>query len=159
MDLVITHLDSAGPPELKGKWKQGDVLIPPLSELPMAYLAKDQTQIFPADNMEDEHLMNLVLVVLYDYTADLHESEDIVKGVSGLYKLMEGRGADYKLDTTSLAYLIRLNNQIADKVWLGLGSPVQIQYGLGFGRRGPGIFSSEATMRFTLRSHLPRVDL
>lgn len=160
LQLVIDHLDANGPQELKGKWKQGDVLIAPKRELPIAYLAKDSTNLSPATNLEDEHAMSLVVVVLYDYTSDQRQSEDIVKGVTGLYKLMEERDpATYQLKPNSLAFQIRLNNQIADKVWLGLGSPVVINYGLGFGRRGPGIFSSEATMRFSLRSHLPRVDL
>lgn len=160
IDLIINDFNANGPADLKNKWYHGDVLIVPKNELPCGYVTIDQTLVQPADNMTDEHILLMVVSVLYDYTADLKESQEIVKGVSGLYRLMEERDATTKyLKNNSLVGRIRLGQQIDTNVWLGLGSPVQVNYGMGFERRGPGIFSVEATLRFSLRAHLPRQDL
>ena len=91
IDKLIEKLEAEGPDQLNGKYYNGDVLLVPKSELPICSIAKDTTQVGPASNMEDDHYMPMVLNVLYDYTSDLDQSSDLVAGVTGLYKMMEGR--------------------------------------------------------------------
>ncbi len=163
IDKIIEKLEAEGPAELRGKYYNGDVLLVPKSELPICSIAKDTTRIFPADNMTDDNLMPLVLNVLYDYTSDLDQSSDLVAGVNGLYKMLEGRGAGagpYDLNTDSLAYVLRKYQTLdaGNNLWLQVGpnEETAIDYGLGIERRGPGIFSVEGVIRFSARVHTTR---
>ncbi len=99
---LIETFEPLGPSELVGKYYNGDVLLSPKSDMPLAYFAKDSTGVVSADNMEDQHLMPMVLNVIYDYTRDLNESYEIVAGASSLYEIMEGRNDDYSLKDNSL---------------------------------------------------------
>lgn len=152
---IITMLNTNGPSKLKGRYINGDVLLPNKSELPMCYITKDQVIAQPADNMEDEHLHLLVATVVLDWTKDLKGAYDMVAGMSELWDFCEGRGDDYQMRSDTLLYQLRNSQQLDEKLWLGVGTPVQINYGMGIARRGPGIFSMEAVLRFTVRSHLP----
>lgn len=164
---IIELFEATGPSELSGKWHHGDLLMPDVNELPLGYVTKDQTMMQPATTMENEHLQLMVATVIYDATNDLDSSYGMVAGMSGLFELMEGRYAHddptpakrYMLKPDSLLYLARNSQQIDANMWIGVGTPVQINYGLGVGRRGPGMFSVEATMRFTVRLHLDKPDL
>lgn len=168
IDKIIEKLEAEGPSELVGKYYNGDVLLVPKSELPICSIAKDTTRISPADNMTDDNLMPLVLNVLYDYTSDLDQSSDIVAGVTGLYKMLEGRGQDdgagpYDLNANSIAYILRKYQTLdaANNLWLQVGpsEETQIDYGLGIERRGPGIYSVEGVIRFSARVHTVRPGL
>lgn len=153
---VIAMLNASGPSELKNRYINGDVLLPNKSELPICYITKDQVLAQPANNMEDEHLQMLVATVILDITKDLNQAYNVVQGMPDLWRFCEERDpATYQLKPNSLLYLLRNSQQLKEKVWIGLGTPVQINYGMGIERRGPGIFSIEATIRFTVRLHLP----
>ncbi len=153
---VIEMLEAGGPTKLHGRYMNGDVLLPNKSDLPICYITKDQVSAAPANTMEDEHLQLLVATVILDFTQDLNEASNIVAGVPDLWQMVEARDDDYQLLTDTLLYQLRNSQQLDDKMWIGVGSPVQINYGMGIERRGPGIFSIEATIRFTVRLHLPR---
>ena len=152
---VIDLLDSAGPSKLRGRYINGDVLQPGRSELPLCYIAKDGTSVSPATNMEDEHRISLVATIILDWTQDLGEAYDIVAGTPELYEFCEGRGSDYQLLADTLLYQLRRSQQLDAKLWIGVGTPVEISYGIGVDRRGPGSFSVEALIRFTVRLHVP----
>jgi len=152
---VIDVLNTQGPSKLRGRYTNGDVLLPNKTELPMCYVTKDQVAAQPANNMEDEHLQMMVATVILDFTQDMNAAYGMVAGVSELFQFCEERNSDYELLPNSLLYILRNNQQIDDKMWIGIGTPVQINYGLGIERRGPGIFSIEATIRFTVKLHLP----
>lgn len=152
---VIDMLEASGPTKLMGRYVNGDVMLPNKSELPMCYITKDQVLAQPANNMEDEHLQMLVATVILDFTGDLNEAADIVAGVPDLWQICEARNDNYELLPDTMLYQLRNSQQLDNKVWIGLGTPVQINYGMGIERRGPGIFSVEATIRFTVRLHLP----
>lgn len=156
---VIEDFEPNGPSRLEGKWINGDVLLPAKSELPLAYITKENTDAFPASNMEDEHLMPLVATIVWDLTEDFDGIYNMVKSTNDLYELMEARNDDYTLKTDSLLYRATLNQQLDNKLWIGVGTPVRITYGLGIGRRGPGIFSLESSIRFSVRLHTPRPGL
>ncbi len=155
---VIEFLETNGPSKLRGRYIHGDVLLPNKSELPLCYLTKDQVSVVPANNMEDEHQQAIVATIILDHTQDLNEAYDMVGGVSELWEFIEARGDDYQLKRDTLMFQLRLQQQVADKFWIGLGTPVTVNYGMGVERRGPGIFSIEATVRFTVRLHLPNAE-
>lgn len=157
VQLIIDMLNENGPSKLDGRYINGDVLMPNQSELPMAYIAKDTTKMGAASNMEDEHLHSLVLTVILDMKQDLDEAYDMVAGTPELYEMVEGRDdTTYQLKADSLLYNLRKSQQLADKTWIGVRDTVDVNYGIGIARRGPGIFSVEATVRFTVLQHLPR---
>ena len=163
---IIEVLEANGPDELRGKYYNGDVMLVPKEELPVCSVAKDRTIITPADNMTDQHTINLVINVLYDYTSDLQNSFDLVAGTTGLYEIMEGRISDltdekrYQFKNTALAYILGKKIQLDTNVWIsiGQGSNISIEYGLGVNRRGPGIFSVEAVIRTPVVLHIPRPE-
>lgn len=153
---VIDMLDANGPSKLQGRYINGDVLLPNGSELPMCYICKDQVLAQPADNMEDEHLQMLVATVILDIRDDINEAYNSVAGMPELWDICEGRDPNnYRLREDTMLYQLRNSQQLDNKFWLGVGTPVQINYGMGVQRRGPGIFSIEAVIRFTVRLHLP----
>lgn len=164
---VIEMFEQNGPSTLSGKWHHGDLLMPEQSDLPLGYVTKDQTLMQPATTMENEHLQLMVATVIFDATDDLDASYGMVAGMSDLFELMEGRYAfddpnpakRYMLKPDTLLYQARNSQQIDTNMWIGVGTPVQINYGLGVGRRGPGMFSVEANMRFTVRLHLDKPGL
>jgi hypothetical protein len=161
---IIDVLEPLGPSRLVGRYVNGDVLLPNESELPMCYIAKDTTVSQPADNMEDEHLQSIVATVIYSANESLNGLYDQVAGTPELYEMMEGRTDDYLLKHDTLLYFATKNQQLDDKLWIGVGNQsggnnaVAVNYGLGVNRRGPNIFSVEATMRFTVRLHLPNPE-
>lgn len=158
IEKIITHLRAAKIPGIKGFFN-GDIVVPAKRDIPLIYVAKDTTRIGQASNEEDEHLMPMVATVIYDMTKDIGQSYDMVAGAGGLYEIVEGRDPDYSLKTNTLAYVLRANQQLDDKLWIAVGSDVEISYGIGVNRRGPGIWSVEAVVRFTARLHTPRVGL
>ena len=155
---IIEALTAAELPGIKGIYN-GDVVVPAKDDVPLVYVAKDTTTISQADNMEDEHLMPMVATVLYDMTQDIGQSYDMVAGASSLYEIVEGRDDDYKLKTNTIAYVLRENQVLDDKLWIAVGTPVTVTYGIGVNRRGPGMFSVEAVVRFAVRLHTPRAGL
>lgn len=152
---VIEFLEKNGPTKLKGRYIHGDVLLPNKTELPLCYVTKDQVAVTAANNMEDEHQQALVATIILDHTNDLGKAYNMVAGLSDLWEFVEARGEDFDLLPQSLLYQLRRQQQVAPKMWIGLGTPVTVNYGMGVERRGPGIFSIEATIRFTVRLHLP----
>jgi len=152
---VIDVLNEKGPSKLRNRYINGNILIPKQSELPVCYITKDTISKQPADNMEDEHLQNLVATIILDMTNDLNQIYNMVSGDSELYELCEARDYEtYELKPDTILSVLSSVQQIDNNFWIGLGSPVEINYGLGIERRGPGIFSVEATIRFTARLHL-----
>lgn len=156
--LVIEKLNSEGPAQLQGRYYHGDVLLVPKQELPIVSVAKDNTVIRAASNLEDEHYMPLVINILLDYTADLDQSSDLVAGVTRLYEMCEARNGDYTLKADSLAYILRKYQQLDNNVWIDIGpnEELNIDYGLGINRRGPGIFSVEAVIHTAVKIHTGR---
>jgi len=155
---VIDLLDSSGPSKLKGKYINGDVLLPNESEFPMAYIARDTVLVTPASNMEDNHDISMVLTVILDIMQDLDGPHDLVQGMPELYEFCEARDGQFRLKNDTILYQLGKAQQLAPNLWIGVGSPLSINYGMGIERRGPGIFSVEANIRFNVKAHLPNPE-
>jgi len=164
IQALIDALEADGPQELKGKYHHGDVLVPAKSDLPMVTIARDRTRITQASDLEDDNDMPLVINVLYDYTQDLTNDFDVQAGITSLYRLVEEREpSNFRVKQGTLAWVLRNKQQLANKLWLAVGpnQVLDIDYGLGVERRGPGIFSVESVIRISARAHTarPGVDI
>lgn len=156
---LIDVLNELGPVDLKNKYYHGDVMVPAKSDLPMVTIAKDRTRITQASDLEDDNIMPLVINVLYDYTADLTNDFDVQAGVTSLYRLVEERDpTNYRLKEGTIAWVLRQKQQLGPKLFLAVGpnEVLDVDYGIGVERRGPGIFSVESVIRITARAHTPR---
>lgn len=159
LTALINALEENGPPELKGKYYYGDVMLVPKDQLPICSVARDRTRIGQASDLEDDNLMPLVINILYDYTADLTNDYNVVAGVNSLYRLVEARNpSNYAILPGTIAWVLRNKQQLANKLFLAVGPSevLDIDYGLGVERRGPGIFSVESVIRVSARAHTPR---
>lgn len=156
---LIDALEESGPTILKGKYRHGDILVPAKSELPLCTIARDRTRISQASDLEDDNDMPLVITVLYDYTSDLTNDFDVQAGLTSLWEIMEKRNAqNYGIEPGTIAWVLRNKQQLGNKLWLAVGpnQVLDIDYGLGVERRGPGIFSVESVVRISARVHSPR---
>jgi hypothetical protein len=153
---VIEALEADGPSVLSGKYLHGDLWNPNKSEMPLCYITKDRVFVEPANNMEDENRHQLVATVVYDWTQDLNAAYDMIAGSGDIFELVEARNADGTLKEDSLLYQIRRGTQLANNMWMGIRSAVEVNYGIGLERRGPGSYSVEATIRFVVTQHLPK---
>lgn len=162
IEKLIQALDAEGPVQLRGKYRHGDILVPAKSELPLCTIARDRTRISQASDLEDDNDMPLVITVLYDYTQDLTNDFDVQAGLTSLWEIMEKRNSsNYAIEPGTIAYVLRHKQQLDNKLWLAVGpnQVVDIDYGIGIERRGPGIFSVEAVARVSARVHSPRPGL
>lgn len=159
IEKLLALMQQAQPKNIK-KFHNGDRLIGPKREMPYLSIAKSNTKVSPADNMEDQHIMQMTLTVVYDWTRDLNKSSELVAGANGLYELMEGRDENYQLKANSILGVLRANETLGEKIWIavGDGEVAEVQYGLGVNRRGPGIFSTEAIIKFNVTLHVPKLS-
>ena len=157
IQLVIDLLNKTGPTELRGRYINGDVSDAKAPELPLCYIAKDRYNR-PASKQHGRLSTwpSLWLQLFTTGHRTLNKSYDMAAGFPKLYDMVEGRNADLSLKERTLFYQLRKAQQLAQNAWLGVGSTVDADYGIGINRRGPGSFSIEATIKFTVRVHTPR---
>lgn len=153
IEKLIEKLNAEGPSMLNGKYEHGDTLRAPVEDLPKATISKDLTRMMPASNMEDDQFMPMVINVIYNATRDYTQSSDLQAGLTTLYGICEGRNSDYTLKEDTLAYVLRKYQKLDNNLFISIGQneELSINYGMGIERRGPGIFSVEAVLRFNVR--------
>lgn len=158
---VIDFLEENGPSELKGHYKNGEVIYEAQSELPLCSMTKGRTRVTSINSMEDEHRMEMAATVILDWTQDIGASYDKIEGAARLQEFMEKRDPNtYRVQEDALLYQLRNEQQIANKFWIGMDEQgSEVSYGIGVQRRGPGVISVEATLRFNVVLHLPKPGL
>lgn len=151
LQAVIDMLEAQGPAELRGHYIQGDTMAPNRSQLPVVSVARNGTTIMSDGTMQDEHVTPIIIAVIVDWTNDLDQSYDLVRGTTTLYRLIEARNADFSLKEGSMAYALRKNQKLADNLFISIkDSGLEIDYGLGVEKRGANIWSTEGIIRFNL---------
>lgn len=151
LEALIVMLEAEGPTELQGHYVYGDVLAPNRSELPVVSIAKQGTVIQSDGTMQDVHVSSIVMAIIYDWTQDLDQSFDLVRGTTGLYKLIEERNPDFSIKANTLSYALRDNQKLADNLFISIRDEgLRIDYGLGWEKRGSNIFSVEGILRFNI---------
>lgn len=148
---LIKMLEANGPKELVGHYVQGDVLAPNRSELPVVSIARQGTIVKSGGTMQDVHTSAIVMAVIYDWTQDLDQSFDLVRGSTALYRLIEERNDDYSAKENTLVYALRAFQKLHDNVFISIRDEgLRVDYGLGWEKRGSNIFSVEGILRFNI---------
>lgn len=157
---LIDMLEAEGPEELVGHYIYGDVLMPAKTMLPCVSVARQGTVIQSDGTMQDVHVTSIVMAVIYDWTTDLDQSFDLIRGTTGLYKLVEERNADYSVKARTLSYALRDNQKLADNLFISIrDGGLMVDYGLGWEKRGDNIFSVEGILRFNIELTQPKPNL
>lgn len=160
LKALIDMLEAEGPEELVGHYVYGDVLAPPKTMLPCVSVARQETNVRSDGTMQDVHTTGIVIAVIYDWTTDLDQSFDLVRGSTGLYKLMEERNPDFSVKPKTFVYALRDNQKLADNLFISINdNGLQVDYGLGWEKRGTNIFSVEGILRFNIELTQPKPNL
>lgn len=132
----------------------GDPLVIPKSNLPALIGTKDTTEIDDETNAEDSHTVRIVLTLVIDIRDYVGDAiVNVEAGDQKLYDIMEGRNADYTLKSTSIVDILRKNASLANNLDIDMNTPMTIDYGFTFGKRGERSWSYEANLTITLFFH------
>lgn len=157
---LITMFEADGPAELVGHYMYGDVLAPNKNDLPVVSIARDGTQIVSDGTMQDRVIHSFTMAVIYDWTQDLDQSFDLVRGSTALYRLFQEMDDNNTIKTGTLTYALRKNQNLGDNLFISINdSGVLVDYGLGFGKRGDSIYSVEGIVRFNVESCQQKANL
>ena len=129
----------------------GDPIRIPISNLPALIISKDETGVGNITNVEDQHLMSLILTVVTDIRDDISDDKTMAPGTNRLYEIIEGREAStLKLQTKSILHILRNNLDVDISLGLktNLGSVTRVDYGLTVGKRDKEAWSTEAQVGF-----------
>lgn len=153
---IIEILDAEGPKDLKGKYHFGDIIMPARSILPFCSIAIDTEAVQSADSMEDINVLPMVATIVVATTKDI-KSFDLTPGANKLYEMVAARKEeDYSLREDSILYVLRKHAKADRKFFISINdTPMTADFGIGVGRRGPGIFSQEANVRFAVSLYTP----
>lgn len=167
IEAIINHLKQGANPDIKN-WYYGDVLLVSKRDLPAVSVAIDRTRIITDSTGDDKSVVPIVISVITDINADQGRDWDTMAGTTELYEYIIGRNADFTFRKDSFAHLLREKVQLAaattqdgDQVSVYLGiedQDLDVEFGIGVERRGPGIFSVEAAIRTTAFVYTPSIQ-
>lgn len=154
---LIDILNTDGHVNLKNRYYEGDPVLIPRNNLPAVFITKVDTDIAEHTNLEDESTMVFNLNLVVDMTQDLNKTQKSVTGEALLYQYMEGRDdTTYDLKTNSMVYVLRKNQQADTDLFISVGTPVRVRYGVNVEKRGKGVVTAEANLIVTVRHHQTR---
>lgn len=145
-EILNTH----GPRELKNKYGLGDPIVVNESQLPMAFISFDTQTVRVYTNAEIESKMNVVINVVYNIKRDFGQQLSNIEGHMSLVNLLSGRDSDYSLKVDSIMGALRAHEELDSKLWIDVGTLSEVDYGVGLEKRGPGIYTAEGVLRFTV---------
>jgi len=157
---LIEKLEADGPPELVGHYIYGDTLAPNKSDLPVVAIARDGTIVQSDGTMQDRQTHSFVMSVIYDWTKDLDQSYDLVRGSTALYRLFQEMNADYSVKPKTIIYALRKSQKLDTNLYISINdNGLQVDYGIGVEKRGTNIFSVEGIVRFNVESTQQKPNL
>lgn len=154
-DLFIAE----GPKELKDRYGFGDSLQVNKGVLPFAFMSIDIQRVTNSSNAEITTDIPIVVNVVYDMTRDFNQSLENVQSHMSVVNMLIGRNPDYTIRKDSLAGVLWSHEQLADNLWVNLGQQMEADFGIGIEKRGPGIYTTEGVLRFTVKHQQIRPDL
>lgn len=152
-------LNAFGPQTLKNRYGFGDPLVVNQSELPMAFISYDTQEIGDFTSAELQSAMHIVINVVYDLKRDFGQGLSNVESHMSIVDFLSGRNPDYSLKTDSIIGALRAHQDLDTKLWIDVGTLSEVDYGVGLEKRGPGIYTAEGVLRFTVINHQIRPDL
>lgn len=140
---------------------QGEPVRIAASSLPACIIAKRETRVGPLSNSEDEHGVAMLMTVIVDIRKELSTEENdakIVEGIANLYEIVEGRAADYTLQSNCILDILRSNIEVdaANNLRTDLTSLTRVDYGLTLKDRPAEEWSIEARIEFVAHFTQPR---
>ncbi len=152
-------LNEHGPKDLKNRYGLGDPLVVNQSQLPMAFISFDTQDIGDVTNAEIQSDMNVVINVVYDLKRDFGQGVSNVESHMSIVDFITGRNPDYSLKVDSILGALMAHQDLDEKLWINIDSLSEVDYGVGLEKRGPGIYTAEGIVRFTVKNHQLRPDL
>ncbi len=157
---LITMFEADGPAELIGHYYYGDTLAPNKSDLPVVAIARDGTQVVSDGTMLDRVVHSFTMSVIYDWTKDLDQSFDLVRGSTALYRLYQEMDDNFTIKQKTLIYALRKNQKLGDNLFISINdNGLLVDYGIGVEKRGDSIFSVEGIVRFNVESTQQKANL
>jgi len=130
----------------------GDPIRIGSSELPALILSKVDTSVSNHTNVEDQHDIRISIVVVTDVRDTINDEKTMVRGVSALYDIMEGRQeTTYALKTESLLGIIRSNVELdpGQNLRTDLSTMSRVSYGMTMDKRKDSSWALEAILEIT----------
>lgn len=156
---LVAKLDAEGPPQLKNRYFEDYPAVIGRAQLPAGFITFDTTSIGNETNAEDSARIAVVLNVVYEAARDYQQAFSQVYSNATLRGMLEARNADYTPKAGTIAYVLRKYQVLDSKLWIAHDAPIELDYGVGIENRGPGVYTAEATARFTVVSHYLRPGL
>ena len=91
------------------KYFNGLVTKVAASECPCIMIGIDNTEVNESNNVDDEHRLNLILVLVTDIRQNYEDSVRIDNGVNKVQDILIGRESNLKLKSNSILNIIRTN--------------------------------------------------
>ena len=122
----------------------------PLSKMPLVMLDIEGVEVSEFSNVEDQHIVSLVLTFVADMRKDTTAAQLLEIGFGKVLDVLVGRSSDYALKENSILYVLRnnldidaSNNLRTDVGSITVATPREVATG-----RMPGFWSAEGTIRF-----------
>lgn len=151
-------LNQDGPKKLKDRYYFGDPIAVNVSNLPACFISFDRQQISNADNSHLESNMSVVFNVVYDHKRDLMQAFDNIESHMSVVDIIEGRHDEkdpnpYAIRKDTILGALRLHEDLGNNLWIDVGTTSDAEYGVGVGKRGPGIYTAEGIVRIQVKQH------
>lgn len=153
-------LNAAGPRELKDRYYFGDPIVVDPKKLPACFISIDRQTVGTADNTHLESRVNVVFNVVWDHKRDMMQALDNIEGHMNTVNMIAGRDPEtYALRKDSMISALRAKQELGNNLWIDVDTLTEANYGLGIGKRGPGIYTAEATLRTQVIHHQIKPEL
>lgn len=150
MEKLKKILNSEGPAQLKNKYYYGDPIVVPERMLPACFINFDRQNVKTADNAHLESRINVVFNVVWDTKRDLNQQLDNIEGHMSVVRMIAGRGDDYAFLPDTIISVLRKHQDLDTNLWIDVDSDTEADWGVGIGKRGPGIYTAEGILRTQL---------
>lgn len=148
---ILDLMNTDGPKALRGRWSIGDSLAIPKNILPHGFIAYDSENVFDIAGGTLRDNANVVISVAVDMTRELQVPTDRSDAHEQVVEFMAKKDPNtFLFDTNSIIGALRSHQELDSEhnIWIEVGTETSIEYGVGLEKRGPGIVTAEAVLRF-----------
>lgn len=130
----------------------GDPVLVPKSVLPACFVCKDMTSINSETTQEDRHRRSILIKIVVDAQSDFMKSPDQVVGINTLYQICDGLDDNGNPLPSSIAYILRHNQNLDSVFTLCLDDPLDIKFPDKLNLRGENLLTLDTEIRFKVTS-------
>lgn len=146
-------LDKNGPKELRGRWSIGESLNLPANSLPRGFISYDTTNVDNASNATIREMSSVIVSVAVDMKKEFNTTNDRSDSHEQVIGLIAARREDLSLtDDCVLGCLMKHQDlDVEQNLWINTdGATMEVDFGIGVEKRGPGIVTAEGLVRFQI---------